>query len=91
MPVISCDRVVDKKRIIGKMEGREGGEAQGVTDLPSPPQKKGFISGWSLVTWLELLTNRNKLWPGFGDLDAVARLDSWTGVGNHWTVQAYSC
>jgi hypothetical protein len=31
MPVIPVDRVVDKKRIIGKMEGR-GGEAQGVTD-----------------------------------------------------------
>jgi hypothetical protein len=31
MPVILVDRVVDKKRIIGKMEGRGGGEAQGVT------------------------------------------------------------
>jgi hypothetical protein len=29
MPVIPVDRVVDKKRIIGKMEGQGGGEAQG--------------------------------------------------------------
>jgi hypothetical protein len=27
MPVIPVDRVVDKKRIIGKTEGRGGGEA----------------------------------------------------------------
>jgi hypothetical protein len=32
MPVILVDRVVDKKRIIRKMEGRGGGEAYGVTD-----------------------------------------------------------
>jgi hypothetical protein len=32
MAVILVDRVVDKKRIIGKMEGQGGGEAQGVTD-----------------------------------------------------------
>jgi hypothetical protein len=32
MPVISVNRVVDKKRTIRKMEGRGGGEAQGVTD-----------------------------------------------------------
>jgi hypothetical protein len=31
MPVILIDRVVDKKRIIGKMEG-QGGEVQGVAD-----------------------------------------------------------
>jgi hypothetical protein len=33
MQVIPVDRVVDKKRIIQKMEGRGGGEAQGVADL----------------------------------------------------------
>jgi hypothetical protein len=32
MPVILVNRVVDKKRIIGKMEGRGGGDAQGVAD-----------------------------------------------------------
>jgi hypothetical protein len=32
MPVILVDRVVDKKRIIRKMVGRGGGEAQGVAD-----------------------------------------------------------
>jgi hypothetical protein len=32
MPVIPVDRVVDKKRIIRKIEGRVGGEAQGVAD-----------------------------------------------------------
>jgi hypothetical protein len=38
-PVIPVNKVVDLKRIIGKMEGRGGGgEAQGVAD--SPPPKK---------------------------------------------------
>jgi hypothetical protein len=32
MPVIPVNRVVDPKRIIKKMEGRGGGEAQGVAD-----------------------------------------------------------
>jgi hypothetical protein len=39
MPVIPVDRAVDKKRIIGKMEGQGGGEAQGVAD-----QKKVGLS-----------------------------------------------
>jgi hypothetical protein len=30
MPVIQVDRVVDKKIIIGKIEGQGGGDAQGV-------------------------------------------------------------
>jgi hypothetical protein len=34
MPVIPVNRVVDKKRIMGKMEGRGGGEAQEVADPP---------------------------------------------------------
>jgi hypothetical protein len=37
MPVIPVNRVVDKKRVIGKMEGRGGGEAQGVA---APATKK---------------------------------------------------
>jgi hypothetical protein len=37
MPVILVNRVVDKKRMIGKMEGQGGGEAQGVAD---PPKRK---------------------------------------------------
>jgi hypothetical protein len=40
MPVIPVNRVVDPKRIIG-MEGREGGEAQGVAD--PPPKKKCLL------------------------------------------------
>jgi hypothetical protein len=32
MPVIPVDRVVNKKRIIGKMEIQGGGEALGVSD-----------------------------------------------------------
>jgi hypothetical protein len=32
MPVIPVNRVLDKKRIFGKMEGQGGGEAQGVAD-----------------------------------------------------------
>jgi hypothetical protein len=34
MPAIPVNRVVDPNRIIGKMEGRGGGEAQGVNDRP---------------------------------------------------------
>jgi hypothetical protein len=40
MPVIPFDRVVDPKRIIGKMEGHRGGEAQGVAD----PKKQNNCS-----------------------------------------------
>jgi hypothetical protein len=36
--VIMVNKVVDPKRIIGKMEGQGGGEAQGVA-VP-PPKKK---------------------------------------------------
>jgi hypothetical protein len=36
MPVIPVNRVVDKKRIIEKMEGQREVEAQGVTDPPHP-------------------------------------------------------
>jgi hypothetical protein len=32
MPVISVNKAVDPKRIIGKKEGQRGGEAQGVAD-----------------------------------------------------------
>jgi hypothetical protein len=32
MPVILVNRVVDNKRIIEKIEGQGGGEAQGVAD-----------------------------------------------------------
>jgi hypothetical protein len=38
MPVISVNKVVDKKRIIGKMEG-QGGGAQGVA---GPTRRKEF-------------------------------------------------
>jgi hypothetical protein len=34
--VIPVKKVVDPKRIIEKMEGRGGGEAQGVADPPPP-------------------------------------------------------
>jgi hypothetical protein len=44
LPVIPVNKVVDPKRIMGKMEGQGGGEAQGVADqkkrkfiLPTPP------------------------------------------------------
>jgi hypothetical protein len=36
MPVILVNRVVDPKRIIGKMEGQGGGKAQGVADPKTP-------------------------------------------------------
>jgi hypothetical protein len=36
LPVILVNKVVNPKRIIGKMEGRGGGEAQGFAD----PEKK---------------------------------------------------
>jgi hypothetical protein len=34
MPVILVNRAVDTKRIIGKLEGRGGGKAQGVVYPP---------------------------------------------------------
>jgi hypothetical protein len=40
MPVIPVDKVVDKKRIIGKMEGRVRQEAQGVADAPHHHHQK---------------------------------------------------
>jgi hypothetical protein len=36
--VIPVNKAVDPKRIIGKMKGQGGGEAQGVAE--PPPQKK---------------------------------------------------
>jgi hypothetical protein len=43
MPVIPVNRVVDPKRIIGKMEGRGGGgEAQEVADPPKNKRKPLF-------------------------------------------------
>jgi hypothetical protein len=38
LPVIPVNWLADNKRIIRKMEGQGGGEAQGVAD--PPPQKK---------------------------------------------------
>jgi hypothetical protein len=32
MPVIPVNKVMDKKRILGKTEGQGGGKAQGVAD-----------------------------------------------------------
>jgi hypothetical protein len=40
IPVILVNRVVGKKRIIGKMEGQGGGEAQRVADPHLPPHTK---------------------------------------------------
>jgi hypothetical protein len=40
---ILVNRVVDKKRIIRKLEGQGGREAQGVADHPPPPKKGLFI------------------------------------------------
>jgi hypothetical protein len=40
LPVILVNKVVDLKRIIGKMEGQGGGEAQGVADPPKKLYKK---------------------------------------------------
>jgi hypothetical protein len=46
MPAIPVDRVVDKKIIIGKMEGQGGGESQGVSD---PKKEKTTISHWMKI------------------------------------------
>jgi hypothetical protein len=40
MAVIPVNRVADKKRIIGKMEGLKGGDAQGVAGPPKIKNKK---------------------------------------------------
>jgi hypothetical protein len=42
MPVIPVNRVVDNKRIIVKMEGLGGGEAEGVSD----PKKSKVYNEW---------------------------------------------
>jgi hypothetical protein len=44
MPVIPVNRVVDKKRIIGKMEGQGGGDAKGVADPNKPSGKASSIT-----------------------------------------------
>jgi hypothetical protein len=51
MPVIPVNRVEDKKRIIGKMEGQGGGEAQGVAD-PKNAQAS-FYNMSALTRWGE--------------------------------------
>jgi hypothetical protein len=43
MPVIPVNKVVDLKRIIGKKEGRGGGEAQWVTDPPKTLARQHFF------------------------------------------------
>jgi hypothetical protein len=43
MPVIPVNKVVDPKRIIEKMEGQGGGEAQGVANPPKR-RRPGFES-----------------------------------------------
>jgi hypothetical protein len=39
MPVITVNRAVDKKRIIGQMEDQGEGKAQRVHDSPLPPKR----------------------------------------------------
>jgi hypothetical protein len=53
MPVIPVNRLVDPKRIIGKMEGWGGGEAQGTADPPSPipPKKIGRVVHQASASW----------------------------------------
>jgi hypothetical protein len=41
MPVILVNKVVDKKRIIGKKKGRGGGKEHGV--VAHPPKKEGLL------------------------------------------------
>jgi hypothetical protein len=41
MPLIAINKVVDQKRIIGKKEGRGGGEAQRVADPKKRIKKFG--------------------------------------------------
>jgi hypothetical protein len=45
MSVVPVIKVVDPKRIIEKMEGQGGGEAQGGTD-PPPPKKIHYHFHW---------------------------------------------
>jgi hypothetical protein len=40
VPVIPVDRVVDKKKISGKREGLEVGNAQGVVDPKRAPERQ---------------------------------------------------
>jgi hypothetical protein len=53
MPVIAVNTLVDKKRIIGKMKGQAGGEAQGVAAPHThPPQK---VRCWYILWLFELI------------------------------------
>jgi hypothetical protein len=56
MPVILVNKVVDPKRMIGKMEGQGGGEAQGVADQKNELQIAKFLEGLGKV--ISLVTNR---------------------------------
>jgi hypothetical protein len=56
MLVIPVNRVVDMKKIIGKMEGQGGGEAQGVAD---PPPKKNRIQFKSVTIPVLVAGSRN--------------------------------
>jgi hypothetical protein len=43
MPVIPVNRLVDKIKIIGKNEGRGGGEVQGVADPPPTHTHQKYV------------------------------------------------
>jgi hypothetical protein len=62
MPVIPVNMVVDKKRIIGKMEVQGGGEAQRVADPPKKyPLLLSSIKAWLILHRTELLRQRMSL------------------------------
>jgi aminopeptidase C len=55
MPAIPVNRVVDKKRMVRKMEGQGGGEAHGVAD---PKTNKNYKNYWPQVEEAKPITNQ---------------------------------
>jgi hypothetical protein len=52
LPVILVNRAVDKKRIIAKIEGRGGGEAQGIADQKTTTGWAPFLGDFfHKLTW----------------------------------------
>jgi hypothetical protein len=82
MLVTPVNRVVDKKIIIGKMEGQGGGEPQGVAD------QKNSLSSFNIVStssrYHSLLLSPSKFqalrYSGFFSIQMCAKCHSTVGI-----------
>jgi hypothetical protein len=76
MPFIPVDKVVVKKRIIGKMGGLGGGVAQRVADNPIPPKKDSSAGGSNANTFVNMYYALCIMELGLGT--RVTRLDKFS-------------